>query len=128
MVIGVAVVVRAGAGVAVGIDVETDGSITTRTMKAPKVLGLVKLFKDGPQSERLVLVELSNKRVFRGTPVVSITIKKLPESTTFKLEIFRVFQPPMPTVEFVDIGGTISLEKLAPVMCMVKLSFAAYHA
>lgn len=124
----VGVAVGAGVGVAVGVGANANGSITTRTMKAPKVLGLVKLFEDVPQNERLVLVELSNKRVFRGTPVVSITIKKLPESTTFKLEISRVFQPPMPTVEFVDIGGTISLEKLAPVMCMVKLSFAAYHA
>lgn len=92
------------------------------------MLGLVTPLIDVPQNERLVLVELSNRRVFLSSPVVSITTQKLPETVKFLLETSKLFQPPAPTVEVVDIGGTISPEKLDPVMCIVKLSFAAYHA
>ena len=126
MVTGVAV--GAGVAVAVGVGTKVNGSITTRTMKAPKVKGLVKLLIDDPENELPVLVELSNKMVFLASPVASTTIEKLPERTEFKLEMSKRFQPPVPTVEVVDIGGTISLEKSDPVMCMVKLSPAAYQA
>jgi tetrahydrodipicolinate N-succinyltransferase len=124
VVVGVAV----GAGVAVEVGAKANGSITTRTIKAPKVKGLVKLLIDAPENERLVPIELSNKMVSLASPLASIIIKKLPESTKPKLEISKLFQPPVPTVEVVDIGGTISFEKLDPVICMVKLSPAAYHA
>lgn len=127
MVVGVAVVVRAG--VAVGIGVETDGSITTRTMKAPKVLGLVTPLRVGPQNDLLVLVELSNSRVFLGVPVVAITTPKLPETVRFRLETSKLFHPaPIPTVDVVDVDGVSSPERSGPVTCIVRLSPAVYHA